>query len=272
MVVVALIIAGFFAYRDYKESRNFRFIFFDVGQGDAALIRFSNQQKILIDCGPDKTILSKLSGYLGFFDRTIDYLVITHAHKDHYGGCIEVLKKYKINHIIENIDSDDLASHWQAWRDLTNQEGSEMILLTDEFIISDLDAELYFFPPPKNRYGKSWENNRSIITRLTYGTTTALFTGDIEKERILDLMLEYCSDYEIGEVCPAISSEYFKVPHHGSEGSLNKDFYSAVASKVSIFSVGKNSYGHPSLRVVRNLEHLGGIIWRTDQFGDLVVR
>ena len=66
--------------------------FFDVGQGDAIFIETPKNQQILIDGGPDKIILEKLSQTMPFYDRSIDLLILTHPDADHLTGLIEVLK------------------------------------------------------------------------------------------------------------------------------------------------------------------------------------
>jgi len=96
--------SSLFIYVNYynQEKNDFQVIFFDIGQGDAALIKFNNDEKMLVDCGADKEILTKLGTRLSFYDQTIDYLLITHFDLDHYGGCIDVLKRYEVKYIITN--------------------------------------------------------------------------------------------------------------------------------------------------------------------------
>src|SRR3989344_6040845 len=60
--------------------------FFDVGQGDSIFIETYRGNQILIDGGPDATVLSKLGRELPFYDRTIDLMVLTHPHADHVSG------------------------------------------------------------------------------------------------------------------------------------------------------------------------------------------
>ncbi len=57
--------------------------FFDVGQGDAIFIVSPQSHQILIDGGPDSTILEKLAKEMPFWDRTIDLIILTHPEKDH---------------------------------------------------------------------------------------------------------------------------------------------------------------------------------------------
>src|SRR3989339_155923 len=116
LVVVLLVIFGLLIYLQYFVSniRSSRVVFFNVGQGDAALVDFGNGQKMLIDCGPDRKILSKLGQYLPFYDRTIDYLLISHPDLDHYGGCVDVLRRYDVKNIIEN-GATKSDPYFQVW-------------------------------------------------------------------------------------------------------------------------------------------------------------
>ena len=69
----------------WQSSRNqeLKVYFFDVGQGDAILIRTPSQQNIVIDGGPDNSFITKLGQTLPFYDKTIDLMILTHPHDDH---------------------------------------------------------------------------------------------------------------------------------------------------------------------------------------------
>lgn len=63
--------------------------FFDVGQGDAALIVTPEGKKVLVDAGPGAaSVVSHLRSH--HYD-TLDLLVASHAYSDHIGGMVEVL-------------------------------------------------------------------------------------------------------------------------------------------------------------------------------------
>src|SRR3989339_1455689 len=118
-VLVILIICWFLlfllaVYVNINKPKHFEVIFFNVGQGDSSLIKFEDGKKMLIDCGPDKNVLSKLGRELPFHNRTIDYLVISHFDLDHYGGCIDVLKRYKVKNIIHNGSTKYDDKYWQV--------------------------------------------------------------------------------------------------------------------------------------------------------------
>src|SRR3989338_3445862 len=78
----------------------FKIAFLDVGQGDSILIRTREGKNVLIDGGPDKTVLYKLEKYLPWYDRNIDAMILTHPHADHLIGLIETMKRYKVERIV----------------------------------------------------------------------------------------------------------------------------------------------------------------------------
>ena len=70
-----------------------------------------------------------------------------------------------------------------------------------------------------------------------------------------------------------LRADVLKVGHHGSSTSSTDAFVAAVRPRVALVSVGAaNTYGHPSIDVVRALGAAGAQVLRTDQLGSVVVR
>jgi competence protein ComEC len=69
-------------------------VFCNVGQGDAIFLKTPNGQQILIDAGPDEKVLDCLSDQMPFWDRTLELVIVTHPHADHFRGLIYVLDRY----------------------------------------------------------------------------------------------------------------------------------------------------------------------------------
>ncbi|MBU1148879.1 MBL fold metallo-hydrolase, partial [Patescibacteria group bacterium] len=97
--LIAVGVAAFFLLYQEKEKK-LEIIFMDVGQGDAILIKTPYDQQILIDGGPDDSVLAKLGKYMPLFDRSIDLAILTHPHADHVGGFVSVLERYQIDNIL----------------------------------------------------------------------------------------------------------------------------------------------------------------------------
>jgi len=257
-----------------KNSTIFWVDFFNIGQGDAAFIHFDNGQKMLVDCGPDKTILSKLGGVMNFFDHTIDYLVVTHPDRDHYGGCAAVLERYDVKNIFTNGAEKPNDIYWQAWKKDYDNESANKYLINGYQRLVIGNSELNFLSPDKSldfKVSAGDTNNFSVVFLLQSSVGRFLFTGDMEMPLENALLKKYCLNTR---PCPAIMADYLKVGHHGSKSSSSVDFLRAVAPRFAIISVGKapNQYGHPTYRVLHKLQDIGSVIWRTDLLNDIIVK
>lgn len=75
-----------------------RLIFCNVGQGDAILMTYKSYQ-ILVDSGPDNSVLTCLGRHMPLWDRQIEAVITTHDQKDHATGLKEAAKRYEVNEI-----------------------------------------------------------------------------------------------------------------------------------------------------------------------------
>lgn len=264
IIAVAMILAlAWQANRAEWFSHDLKVWVFDVGQGDAIFIETPEGKQILVDAGPDSSVLTKLGQVMLPWDRTIDAVIITHPHADHEGGLPEVLRRYQIGAIYETgvLGYDDLQ---EAVRELAEEQGTG-ILLTDEGEEVDEGDEvsLKILAPDTNLQNKKLDNLNaaSIILLLTYGETSILLTGDApidEEGEILDDIFE--------------SVDVLKVAHHGSVTSTSGNFLETVLPRYGIISVGAdNDYGHPNPATLERLRLRGIPILRTDLDGDVLV-
>ena len=299
IIIIALVLvlaAGLYFYVAWQKDKiGFRVVFFNIGQGDAALIQFNDGQRMLVDCGPDRKVLSKLGKYLPFYRRDLDYLLVTHPDLDHYGGCVDVMKRYKVKRIIFNGREKIYDKYWQEWNKVMRLENAELEIINGYSRKNIAGATLTFLSPDAglNLVAKDDDsNNYSIVFKLENKGLSYLFTGDMEEPLEKALAHKYCSSiagvqnieplpqtrtntvgaqyFVPSDVCPAIQSDILKVGHHGSDSSSGEDFLNLVNPKQAIISVGKNKYGHPSLRVLKKLERAGAEILRTDEKGDIL--
>ncbi len=274
LAVCLAVIAGLYCYIQITSARGkrFRATFFNVGQGDAALIRFADGQKMLVDCGPDRKILQALGRALPFYDRTIDFLLISHPDLDHFGGCVDVLKRYDVRAVISNGEEPANNPYWLIWKRYLGLEAALNTKIVQARNLDIAGARLEFLAPdpalvlePKD----ATDNNKSIVFRLRYQDKSFLFSGDMETPLETALLARYCSSTPVQ--CPALAADYLKVGHHGSDSSTDAKFLEATAPRTAVVSVGKNSFGHPSFRVLSKLRRAGIELWRTDEKGDIMV-
>ena len=274
ILIFVVIVVGIFVYIKYdKSNQKFSVTFLNVGQGDSALIKFGNGEKMLVDCGIDQKVLQALGRNMPFYDRSIDYLLVTHPDSDHYGGCPGVLKRYKIKHIITNGEEKTGDPYWSAWEKYVKNEGSTEQIINQSQELSISDSQLKFLSPDKNLDlgGKpATGNNSSIVFSLTHFKEKFLFMGDAELPLEDGLIKKYCAS-STPVICPTLQSDYIKIGHHGSDSSSGELFLEIVGPVKAIISVGKNTFGHPSFRILKKLQRVGAEVLRTDKMGDITL-
>lgn len=276
--------------------KELKVIFFDVGQGDASLIMAENGVNILIDGGPDKTIIEKLDNYLPFYKRKIDILILTHPHSDHVIGLIDVLKKYEVREVwrtgipnnspeylefLKIIQDKKIATTVIGKKNtakpgdknvdintslidngVANGRGDAVISRVGEYKISP-STILEVLYPAEDFLQKNVDNlnNSSIVLKIKYKDKSFLFTGDIEKE-VEEEMVQ----------AQNLKSTVLKIAHHGSRNSSTEEFIKKVSPEIAVISVGKdNDFSFPSLRVIKRLERMKIKTLRTDIYGDLIL-
>lgn len=238
-----------------------KIIFLDVGQGDSAFIEWPSGKQMIVDCGRDSKVLSQLGAVMPFYDKHIDYLLVTHPDLDHFGGCIDILQRFDVGELIYNgLQKNDKA--WEYFWDLVGQKNIKKNKIDKYDIWNIENTKLTFLYPNKDiSMDNISDNDASIVFILSYGQSDIMFTGDAE---------EGLEKYLVENYSEALDSEVLKVSHHGSGGSSINDFLNAVSPEYSIISAGENnSYGHPSLRILRRIERVGSKIFRTDLLGNI---
>jgi len=270
-LAIIVCIFGLWLYINIAPPPQFKAVFLNIGQGDSSLIFLPQGGKMLVDCGPDRTILRKLNQYLPFYDRQIDYLLVTHPDLDHYGGCIDVLRRYDVKNIFINGAKKEKDPNFLSWENYLEKEGAEVFIVERPIAYILSGARLKFFSPdPEFINEKTGDNDKSLVFKFFYNTTTIFFAADMEEKIEKELVKKYCEDS--AEDCSELKSDYLKVGHHGSDSSSGQEFLTAVNPHTGIISVGKNNFGHPSLRVLRRMEREDMEIWRTDRRGDIIVK
>lgn len=235
--------------------------FLDVGQGDASLITLPARGRtvqILIDGGPTTAILPALEAVMPKGDRSIDLVVLTHPQLDHFGGLIDVVKRYRVGAFLWNGRAGTIG----AWNDLVaavQESGIPAVALGRGDAIRIGNRALAVLHPDQAGLMSGELNDSSLVTRLDTDGVRALFTGDIaaRTERLL-------SPEEI-------RADILKVPHHGSKYSSSEEFLAAVRPRAAFIEVGKNRYGHPTAEALARLAAAGGRIFRTDRDGTVRV-
>lgn len=232
---------------------DFSVTFLDVGQADAAVIQ-SNGHYMLID-GGNKDDSSLIYQYLLLHDIThLDLVIGTHADEDHIGGLAGAFHFADADLTLCSTDTYDS----DAFRDFKKYAflrggGISIPSVGDTHSLGDAVVEILAI----NSGDES--NDSSIVTKITYGETSFLFTGDAEAATE-QFLLDSGTD---------LHADVLKVGHHGSANSSSGPFLSAVQPSYSVVSVGENIYGHPNNDVLNRLSMADSTVLRTDVYGDI---
>lgn len=263
LLLVNLIILGYWLILvDNSPSQTFRVIFLDVGQGDSVLIQTPEGRNILVDGGPGRSVIHKLDKYIPITNRKIDLMILTHPDPDHLNGLLEVLGRRPVKEIITN-GMEDVGPAYFEWEKLIQKKDVPYSIIAEPRVLSLDGASLQFFWPNQDliESKNSDDNFYSIVFKLIHGENTFLLTGDAteETEEIL-----------LGAK-PDLAADVLKAGHHGSKYSSSLEFLEKVNPAYGVISVGEeNSFGHPNLRVLKNLEKIGAKVLRTDERGDII--
>lgn len=262
MFSALVILAGTSFFQFSNESKVLEVDFFDVGQGDAILIKTPEHQRILIDGGPTNAVVEKLGENMPFYDREIDLMILTHPHADHLVGLIEVLKRYEVKKILTT-GAINSTPDYLAWlEEIKNQNIPMEIVSAGQILDFGENLKMEIFYPVENFVGKQPDdlNSTSIVAKLIFGDTSFLFTGDAEEEAE-EKMIARGVD---------LKADVLKVGHHGSRNATSQNFLEKVQPKFAVISVGaKNTFGHPNKTILNRLKKNGVEIFRTDQDGDI---
>ena len=266
-----------FSFLSSLPDGKLHIIFCNVGQGDAAYIRLPDGRDMLVDGGPNERVLDCLGKSMPFWDRSLDLVVLTHPQKDHLQGLLSVLARYQIGYLVRSNVSNTSEGYQQFVSRIKAHHIHERFVTSGELITVG-DVRLSVLWPTKAQIadmgspaviqgtsvlGISDETNTgSLVFWLRFGSFDALFPGDADvhvESRYADFTL---ADSTV---------ELLKVPHHGSKYSMTKEYIDKLNPKISVISVGKNTYGHPANETLTMLANKMSRVLRTDQDGDIEI-
>lgn len=232
--------------------------FLDVGQGLSILLE-KGGKFALYDAGPDSA---------GFWDTLgsrqiphLDWVLISHFHRDHAGGLLEWNGKIGIDTLFYGTDAEGGPLRDSVFF-LAKKFGTAVVKADRGYLLpcSPWVCQILWQPEFSHLNG----NNASAALRISDGFYSALFEGDLETQGEAGLL----------EISDDLQADLLQVGHHGSKTSSSLPFLERVAPKYAVISVGKeNPYGHPAKETLRKLEIVLGDsskVFRTDLQGPIL--
>ncbi len=241
----------------------------DVGQGDSILIESPTGRRVLIDGGPNGTLLQqRLAEQLPWWSRRIDVVILTHPSADHLIGLTESLRRYDVGFVMDpQLESSTI--YGRQWAAALRERADLTVVRAERGTALDLGggARLELLhPPPDRPFDTATEHDdNSVVAKLSYEDVSFLFTADIYspgEKFLLDSGVD-------------LDATVLKVAHQGSRYSSSEEFLQAVSPRVAVISAGEdNRFGHPHPETLERLESLPSAptVLRTDKHGTVTLR
>lgn len=241
-----------------KVAGGMQIDFLDVGQGDSALLNLPQSTQVLFDAGRDGKTVEQVAEAMPFFDKKIEFVVISHFDNDHVGGLDEVMRSYDVGKIII---ADAQKDQEEAKKLVEEAEKDEIGVV----YVSRSDT-VYFRSPvkgvvlwPESKIEGVKDNDLSLVMQIAGAGKKVLMMGDLENKGQVYLFAKN----EIAD----LDTDILKFPHHGSGGAFNEKLFELTTPEKVVISVGKNSYGHPSGDLINFLKNKMIEFVRTDEAG-----
>jgi len=238
--------------------------FVDVEGGQATLIVSPAGESLLIDTGwpaaegRDADRILAVANRAGL--KQIDYVLITHYHRDHVGGVPQLVDGIKVGTFLDHgpnledsaVTRTDYAAYEKAiaghahvvvkpgWTLPIKGIAVRVVAAAGERITTPVTGTAEgnsYCKSESTSQDDSTENGRSVGVLITYGKFRFLDLGDLTKKKELELA---CPDNLLGNV------DLFLVTHHGGDLSNPKAFVWALHPRVAIFNNGARKGASPA--------------------------
>lgn len=262
--VMAFTLIGDWGYWNYyaRETDGLKATYISVGQGDSALVEFGHGSTMLIDGGgfykseydTGERIVAPLLWQKKI--SRIDYVVLSHPQRDHIAGLSFITRAFKPKEFWWN---GDAANGGIGELGAILADNGAVIKTPKEIgtgiMIDGATIELLH---PLNAGVTG--NDASLVVRVSYGSRSLLFTGDLTEKG------------ETYLVRKGLRADVLKVAHHGSRYSTSSGFLNMVKPSVAVISAGRgNRFGFPHTQTLDRLRQAGADVYRTDLDGAVTV-
>jgi len=247
-----------------KASKPLQIYFVDVEGGQATLVVTPSGESLLIDTGwpgyegrdADRIVAAAHQAGL----KQLDYVLITHYHRDHVGGVPQLADGIKIGTFVDHgpnlEDSQVTRTDYAAYEKSIAGHAHVVVkpgwgLPIKDVQVRVLSAAGEHIPDPLPGAGEAnpycaaepaaavddTENARSVGVMITYGQFRFLDLGDLTKKKEMELA---CPNNLLGKV------DLFLVTHHGADLSNSKAMVWALHPQVAVLDNGPRKGSSPA--------------------------
>jgi competence protein ComEC len=278
-LLTVLILSADVAYWLYQRCwhDDLRVTMIDVGHGNASLLELPYGYNMLIDGGgfSDNRVFDVGASIVAPFlwqkkIRTIDSIVLSHPNSDHLNGLIYIAENFNVKHVWTNHEPASTYGY-QMFMETIKKNNIQMPAyrkIKGVHHINGVQIDVLY--PPVDFIDKkkieTWRNldNNSLVLKISFGSTSFLFPGDIKAPA------EYALVSTVGD---KLRSTILLAPHHGSKTSSTERFLEKVNPEVAVISSRyKSRFGFPHPSVLKRYQAKGCRVLRTAHNGAVSMR
>jgi len=244
------------------KSNNLSIHVLDVGEGQAVLLS-KDHHAVLIDTGHAGQALSVLKRMQQLEIESLDYLILTHLHPDHASGYFRIHEAYPAAvvadncHVIKPTTTPDMV----RWVDKALQLNPARRCLSAGDFIHWQGVEIKVLWPGLQATTADNLNDASLVLQITSNGRRLLLMGDVGVKVETELIKN-------GQLLPV---DILLAGHHGSDKSTSEKLLDVVTPNRVVISTNKNNMrGYPAKSTLNRLKKYTGLIYRTDQQGEIV--
>ncbi len=237
VAIAAVLILGsvfLISYLQGNLSRKLVVTDLDVGKADSAVIKYGDVVG-LIDTGTSDAFDTIDSFLKENKVADIDYMILTHYDKDHIGSAVDIMNSYDVGNIYLADYESEKKYYTQLMEAVKDRDDVTFVTEPVNFSYDDLTIEILPAEDPEKLKDESnkLDNDMSLVCMMTLGESDLLFTGDVEKKRIKQ-MVKSAEDGEEDFDC-----DWIKIPHHGEYQKAEKELLEIATPEYSVISTSE---------------------------------
>ncbi|MBP6858382.1 MAG: hypothetical protein KBC33_00955 [Candidatus Pacebacteria bacterium] len=208
---------------------------FQLKSGIATLVRTPDDERILVNGGPNAEIVRKVSSVLPFYSRHLDAVVAVNTSDTDVSGLVNIIERYKVGRVyipaitLENLGiSSSSEPAYNAFHEASEHGGVELVELESGDLVESNDASVVkieaLFPEKSSAFEYSKASAPQIVLKVSYGNQSVLLLGDVTVK-----IQKYIAS-STGEVDAII------VSHSASATNMSREFMVAARPEYLIYS------------------------------------
>ncbi len=183
---------------------------FDVGHGQAALLRSPSGRTLLVDCGSRGRVAIGRRTVLPAMDavgaRTIDQLVVSHGDSDHLSGVADVARTGRVGRLVVGPRPPHTATGRLAVEIAGQHVGSvEVVRRGDRIVDEGSNGLVVHVLHPPDELASGSQNDASLVLLAEFAGRRVLLPGDLESVGLRALLAAE----------PELRADVLVLPHHG---------------------------------------------------------